>query len=226
MVAQQIARGENQIVEIKLGARALVVAIALQDRTRFVDQRRQGVTSGGLHKRDPGVAAGGVVNPQRRRSADQRRPWRDRPASRRRPICPSCGRRRKLPVLMQRSGCGREIRSQTMPAGVAGAGPFAMAIAISVNRWTITAVSGSAAAAPSMKLANCGRSKAERCQMSVAKRRDGRSREHAAAAKILGDLIDERRRSGRDCEEPSRLGCRLGRQTGAHATSRRRFRER
>ena len=61
MVAQQVARGENQIVEIELGARALVVAIALQDRTRFVDQRRQGVTSGGLHERDPGVAAGGVV---------------------------------------------------------------------------------------------------------------------------------------------------------------------
>ena len=41
MVAQQIARGENQIVEVEQGARAFVVAEALQDRTRFVDQRRQ-----------------------------------------------------------------------------------------------------------------------------------------------------------------------------------------
>jgi hypothetical protein len=48
MVAQQVARGENQIVEIELGAGALVVAIALQDRTRFVDQRRQGMAGGGL----------------------------------------------------------------------------------------------------------------------------------------------------------------------------------
>ena len=41
MVAQQIARGEDQIVEVELGARALMVAIAMQDRTRFLDQRRQ-----------------------------------------------------------------------------------------------------------------------------------------------------------------------------------------
>jgi hypothetical protein len=61
MVAQQVARGENQIVEVELGAGALVVAIALQDRTRFVDQRRQGMAGRGLKKRRPGIAAGGVV---------------------------------------------------------------------------------------------------------------------------------------------------------------------
>ena len=61
MVAQQVARGKNQIIEIELGAGAFVVAIALQDRTRFVDQRRQGVAGGGLHESDPGVATGGVV---------------------------------------------------------------------------------------------------------------------------------------------------------------------
>ena len=61
MVAQQVARGENQIVEIELGVGALVIAIALQDRTCFVDQRRQGMAGGGLRQRDPGVAAGGIV---------------------------------------------------------------------------------------------------------------------------------------------------------------------
>lgn len=61
VVAQQIARGENQIVEIELGAGALVLAIALQDRARFVDQRRQGMAGGGLRQFDPGVAAGCIV---------------------------------------------------------------------------------------------------------------------------------------------------------------------
>ena len=61
VVAQQVARGENQIVEIELGAGALVVAIALQDRSRFVDQRGQGMAGDGLHQRDPSVATGGVV---------------------------------------------------------------------------------------------------------------------------------------------------------------------
>ena len=37
IVAQQIALGEDQIVKIELGARALMVAVALQDRARHVD---------------------------------------------------------------------------------------------------------------------------------------------------------------------------------------------
>ena len=61
MVAQQVARGEDQIIEVELGARALVVAIALQDRTRLLDQRRQNLAGRGLKKRSPGVTAGGVV---------------------------------------------------------------------------------------------------------------------------------------------------------------------
>ena len=40
-VAQQVARGEVEVVEVELGARALMVAIAMQDQTRFLDQRRQ-----------------------------------------------------------------------------------------------------------------------------------------------------------------------------------------
>ena len=44
-VAQQVARGEVEIVEVELGARALMVAIAMQDQTRFLDQRRQNLGS-------------------------------------------------------------------------------------------------------------------------------------------------------------------------------------
>ena len=61
MIAQQIACGENQIVEVELSARTLVVAITLQNRAHFFDQRRQGLASRSLNKRNPGVAAGGVV---------------------------------------------------------------------------------------------------------------------------------------------------------------------
>ena len=191
MVAQQIARGEDQIVEVELGARALVVAIALQDRTRFVDQRRQNVAGGGLQQARPRRRSRRCSGPRRRRSADRRRPWRGRPALPRRPICPSCGRRRKLPALVQRSGWGREVRSRTRPAGVAGSGPFAKAVAISASRSTIAAVSGSAAAAPSHEGREIGGGLPERRQVA-AKRGDGRSRERAAAAQILGDLMDER----------------------------------
>src|SRR3546814_8082487 len=53
--------GENQSVEIELGAGALVVAIALQDGMRLVDQRCEGMASGALHKHGPGIAAGNVV---------------------------------------------------------------------------------------------------------------------------------------------------------------------
>ena len=35
MVAQQVARGEDQIVEIELSARPFLVAIAFEDRARF-----------------------------------------------------------------------------------------------------------------------------------------------------------------------------------------------
>src|SRR5690606_15860138 len=50
MVAEQVASSKNQIVEVEVGAGALVVAVALQDRTRFVDQRGQGMTGDGLRQ--------------------------------------------------------------------------------------------------------------------------------------------------------------------------------
>ena len=191
MVAQQIARGEDQIVEVELGARALVVAIALQDRTRLLDQRRQNLAGRGLKKRSPGVAAGGVVDLGGDRSADRHRPWRGRPASPRRPICPSCDRRRRRRPWCKGPDAGREVRSRTRPAGVAGSGPAASAVAISPSRWTITTVSGSVAAVPAHEGREIRRGLPERRQMTV-KRGDGWCREGAAAAQILGDLMDER----------------------------------
>ena len=63
-VAQQVARGEVEVVEVELGARALMVAIAMQDQTRFLDQRRQNLGS---------QAQRGVTMPHQRGSRPQPR---------------------------------------------------------------------------------------------------------------------------------------------------------
>jgi hypothetical protein len=62
MIAQQITRSENQIVEVELSASPLVITIALKDRSRFIYQSGQNPAGSGLHKRVPRITAGGVVN--------------------------------------------------------------------------------------------------------------------------------------------------------------------
>ena len=120
MVAQQIARGENQIVEIELGAaracgRDSVARTGALRRSASARTGWPGLPEEARPRRRSRRCSG----TRRRRSADRRRPWRGRAALPRRPICPSCGRRRKLPALVQRSGWGREVSSRTRPAGVA-----------------------------------------------------------------------------------------------------------
>ena len=57
MVAQQIARGEDQVVKIEQGARALMVAEASQDGRTSSIKLRENPARRGLQQRGPSLAA-------------------------------------------------------------------------------------------------------------------------------------------------------------------------
>jgi hypothetical protein len=167
-----------------------VVAIALQDRTRLVDQRRQGMAGGGLRKRDPGVAAGGVVGLG---GVVQ-------------PVAVGLGETGLL-------GCGGPFALLAVGGEGAGlgakvrVGPRGQELDEARRRRGIGAVrqGGRHFGQPldDRHRFRLGRRRAiheareirrglpERRQVAV-KRRDGPGRERGAAAQILGDLVDQR----------------------------------
>jgi hypothetical protein len=72
-----------------------------------------------------------------------------------------------VPALVQRSGWGARSGGERGPTGVAGSGPFANAVAISVSRSTIVTVSGSVAAVPRHEAREIRRHLPERFDMAV-----------------------------------------------------------
>jgi len=61
MIAQQVARGEDQIVEIEQGRRTLIVPEPVQDGLHLGDQVSQDATGDILEQHLPGLAASRVV---------------------------------------------------------------------------------------------------------------------------------------------------------------------
>ena len=62
MITQQIARGEDQIVEVEQGGRALIVPETMQDGLHLSDQVSQRRAGDRLEQRRPGFAASRVVS--------------------------------------------------------------------------------------------------------------------------------------------------------------------
>jgi len=141
MIAQQVARGEDQIVEIEQGRRTLMSRNRCRNGLHLGDQvkpRRDWRHSGAAPARlgsKPRSARRPRCSGARRRSLLSLRAWLHRP------ISPFFLVGEERAGFVQRSGCGGDSSILTSPTGVSIAGPTTSDPAIPVKRSAKFAVS-------------------------------------------------------------------------------------